>query len=195
MRLTEVISLVRARRRDGQDENTCLSMSDKRSSENNLIINISAGQPWIWRRRLAAHNETARRVARSRPSPTPRARAKTQRRATRGRETPTRSGLGVPTIRGTRSTAPEKRGCQNDVGRRRRDARDRAADPARRRARARARGGVARRRAPALGRPPRRTVARLHDPRGLGAPIPRRQARSISHWSPYDPVGVVNADP
>ena len=35
MRLTEVISLVRARRRDGQDENTCLSMSDKRSSENN----------------------------------------------------------------------------------------------------------------------------------------------------------------
>ena len=27
------------------------------------------------------------------------------------------------------------------------------------------------------------------------AEIDRYQARSISHWSPYDPVGVVNADP
>ena len=25
--------------------------------------------------------------------------------------------------------------------------------------------------------------------------IARRQVRSISHWSPYDRVGVVNADP
>ena len=30
---------------------------------------------------------------------------------------------------------------------------------------------------------------------GLETLVDKVKARSISHWSPYDPVGVVNADP